>query len=133
MIFKNLKELEEYMQWWKDILMLNDWTIEVRLVDELVNEGEECWGLTSSDLVGRNALIQIRQFNDSDKARVTKYCAEQTLIHELLHLVYPIFEKDSYEATYFGIMEHRKLDKISQSLLMAKYNLTFDWFRNKKD
>lgn len=134
MIFKNVAEMEKYMEEWKDILMLHDWIIECRLVDELYNEGEACWGLNSHELVGRTAVISIRKYKeDLDTSAVEKYCAEYLLIHELLHCVYPLFTKDSYEANYFGIMEHRKLDKMAQSLLMAKYNLKFDWFKNKKD
>lgn len=134
MIFKNFKELEDCMLEWKEILMLHDWTIEVRLVDELVDEdGNDCWGLTHSELIGRNALISIRQYNSSDANKLTKYCAEQTLVHELLHLVYPLYEKSSFESFYMSTMEHQKLDKMSQSLIMAKYNLKFNWFANKKD
>lgn len=133
MVFKTEAELYECMRYWKRVLMLHDWTVQCRLVPELYCDGEECWGLSTSDTVGRNALIQIRQINPSDADKITKYCAEYTLIHELLHLVYPIFEKETYEAHYYGVMEHRKLDKLAQSLLMAKYDLTFDWFENKKD
>ena len=134
MKFKDVAEMEKYMEEWKEILMLHDWLIECRLVKELYNEGETCWGLNSHELVGRTSVISIRQYNEElDKTAVEKYCAEYILIHELLHCVYPVFTKETYEANYFGTMEHRKLDKMAQSLLMAKYNLKFNWFKNKKD
>ena len=134
MVFKNLADMEKCMEEWKEILMLHDWIIECRLVKELYNEGEECWGLNSHELVGRTSTISVRQYDpDKDNTSVEKYCAEYILIHELLHLVYPVFTKDSYEANYFGTMEHRKLDKMAQSFIMAKYNLNFNWFKNKKD
>ena len=134
MVFKNLADMEECMEEWKEILMLHDWIIECRLVKELYNEGEECWGLNNHELVGRTSTISVRQYDpDKDNTSVEKYCAEYILIHELLHLVYPVFTKDSYEANYFGTMEHRKLDKMAQSFIMAKYNLKFNWFKNKKD
>ena len=88
-IFKSVAEMEKYMEEWKDILMLHDWIIECRLVDELYNEGEACWGLNSHELVGRTAVISIRKYKeDLDTSAVEKYCAEYLLIHELLHCVY---------------------------------------------
>jgi len=137
MRFSNKKEMMKYLREWQHRLFLDDWIIDAELVDELVdNDGNECWGLNNLEIVGRSSLIKLRKYNeDKDPRAVRKYCVEQTLVHELLHCIYNWLVKDgnNHDAVYFDTMDHQQLDKMADALLMAKYNIPFEFFLNKKD
>lgn len=137
MKFSNKKEMMKYLREWQHRLFLDHWIIDAELVDELVDrDGVECWGLNTFEMIGRSSLIKIRKYNpDKDANAVRKYCAEQTLVHELLHCIYNWLLKDSnsHDSMYYDTMDHQQLDKIADALIMAKYDLPFEFFLNKKD
>lgn len=136
MAFDNLLEMKQYLKIWQHILGLDFWYIDCRLVEELVSDGEECWGLNTHNHVDRSALITIRQYKeDRDGNSIKKYCAEQILVHELLHCVYNWLQKDDkdYAVAYYDVMEHQQLDLMAEALILARYNLKRDFFSNIKD
>lgn len=53
-------------------------------------------------------------------------------MHELLHCKYNILEveNDKYESVYLDVQQHVLLEQMAKSLIMTKYNLDFNWFRN---
>lgn len=120
-VFKNFKQAETCLKEWQDRLFLDDWIIDIEL---------------DQDLDGQDGTIEYNYVNEANvkigKPRVKRYCAELILIHELLHLRYGLFRKESetYEENFVEMYEHMKMEQLAKSLLMAKYNLKFSWFKN---
>ena len=137
MQFNNLAEMEKYMRRWQHILGLDHWYIEPRLVEELKDsDGEECWGLNVHEQVNRVAVVSVRKFRKGDDDQAPKkYCAEQILVHELLHCHYNWLQKDykDHAAAFYDVKDHQQLELMAEALILAKYNLTRDFFYNKKD
>jgi len=130
MEFKNDEELMTCLREWKKILFLEDWTIKGVLVDAIDSE-EGLSGRNNFVMVIKCSMIRLLKPTEDVRDRIAKYCAEQILVHELLHCKYNWVEsKESLEAVYYDTLEHSLLDQMSKSLIMAKYGLTFDWFEN---
>lgn len=139
MQFADNEELGRYLREWQERLFLNDWIIDAKLVDELYSEEKNIvLGRNDFCLISRVSNISISRYNpvrDNSPRSLKKYCAEQILVHELLHLVYNFMTLDysNYIAATFDTLEHQQLDKLADSFIMAKYNLSYDYFINKKD
>lgn len=132
MVFDN-KSLKKCLKYWKKKLFLQDWTIKVKLVSPKEMDNEEIAGLNQFNFVSKSSVISIQKLSEEDRLySVSKSCDEQTLVHELLHCKYNFMESDngSYETMYVDAMEHQKLDELSKTLIMVKYSLPFDWFKN---
>jgi hypothetical protein len=134
MEFKDQEEVNKYLKEWKETLYLQGWSIKVNLVDRKVleKEGKEFAGYNDFQMVNQTCVIEITIPDDDIKGRLLKYCMEQILVHELLHLKYNWLENknDSMQNAYFEILEHQLIEQMSKSLIMAKYGLTLDWFNN---
>lgn len=131
MEFKDIKQANQSLREWQHRLFLDDWTIDLRLV-----KAKEIDGFTGRSYLVfplQSVVIKIAKPNKDIKNRIVKYCAEETLIHELLHCKYNILEKDNtYESAYLDGRQHQLLEQMAKSLIMAKYNLPFKWFANIK-
>lgn len=131
MEFTSLEQAYNCLKEWQERLFLQDWTIKLNLVEpEDMNMQEVC-GENIFQIETKSCVIKILKpefYGD----RIVKYCAEQILIHELLHCKYNWVARDynSIEVAYFDTLEHALLEQMAKSLFMAKYNLPFDWFRN---
>lgn len=135
MEFDNISQAYECLKEWQPRLFLDDWIINLNLADPgtLILKDVPCAGLNEFQLIGKSCIISIEKLNDNTRTRIVKACHEKTLIHELLHLKYNWVEIDynqNIPAAYYDTLEHSLLEQMAKSLLMAKYNLTFDWFRN---
>jgi hypothetical protein len=129
--FESQQQLEESLAEWQSRLLLSDWLIMVKLVnpEELEKDGKLMAGFNNSEEVLMSSEISIAdgEFPNS----VTKACAEETLIHELLHLKLPMFIVDgSIESCMYNDGVHATIEQLAKSLLMAKYNLSLSWFKN---
>lgn len=136
MEFKDDAELNKCLDYWKEKLFLRDWIIKAELKDEVtLPTGENCYGTNAFEYSTRQSTILIRKYNpDVDSKCERKYCAEQTLVHELLHCIYAYLAKSgspSYESAYLEAHEHQQLDRLADTLIMTKYNVSFDFFINK--
>ena len=127
--------MEKYMKEWQHILFLDHWYLEPRLVNDLRDdEGEECWGLNVHEQVSRVATISVRKFRPGeDDQAPKKYCAEQILVHELLHCYYGWLQRDggAYDSVLCSVKEHQQLEMMAEAFILAKYNLKRDFFYNK--
>lgn len=129
--FTSIEQAYECLLYWQEKLFLQDWTIKLDLVSpEEMNLKDVC-GENTYQIDNKCCFIKILRpeyYGD----RITKYCAEVTLIHELLHCLYNWVERDynSIEVAYYDILEHARLEQMAKSLLMVKYDLSFDWFKN---
>lgn len=130
MEFSSIEQAKEVLKEWKKRLFLDDWTIKVELVNP--HEISGFAGTTNLEFALKSALIKIIIPDEDAKNRIMKFCAEKTLVHELLHCKYNILETehDKYESVYLGVQQHMLLEQMAKSLIMAKYNLDFDWFKN---
>lgn len=144
MEFENQNQLNECLKWWQDKLQLNDWIISAYLNDEILynNEKEECLGLHKSDYVQKNSYIDISTYKaiqeyleKEDSSINYKVCHELILVHELLHVKIPMFENEdsSIGNVFYEINQHALIESLAKTLIMAKYDLDFDWFKVECD
>ena len=131
MRFESQQQLEESLAEWQSRLLLSDWIIKVKLVkpEDLERDGKQLGGFNShvDTLMSSEISIADGDFPDS----VTKVCAEESLVHELLHLKLPMFIVDgSIESCLYNDGVHATIEQLAKSLLMAKYNLSLSWFKN---
>ena len=128
--FKNDKQLKEYLDYWINKLFLTDWTIKARL-EPFYSPNLECsnLGVTRVDHINRAAFIFIatgtEEMSGEDSQTI---CEEETLIHELLHCKEEYFQSLK-EDNFTDIKNHSNLEQMAKSLLMTKYNLSFDYFK----
>lgn len=133
MEFESEEQLQACIEEWKKVLFLQDWIIKGKLVTELFDENnDELAGSNSFQVTNKCGLIQIVRANEDNKSRIVKYCAEATLVHELLHCKYnwTCKNSDSIEYAYYDTLEHSLVEQMAKSLIMTKYNLPFEWFCN---
>lgn len=134
MEFENQKHLQSYIEEWKKILFLQDWIIRGILVDPPIidDNGDELSGRNEIQIVNKCSVIYIIRPNRDSQNRVSKFCAELTLVHELLHCKYNWTQKapNSIEYIYFDTLEHSLIEQMAKSLIMTKYALPFEWFQN---
>lgn len=131
MEFTSTEQAQECLKEWQERLFLSDWTLKVKLTSPEEMKFEDNCGENEFQMVNRCGVIRIlrKEFYGD---RIIKYCAEKTLIHELLHCKYNWVERayDSIEVAYYDTLEHSLIEQMAKSLLMAKYDLPFSWFNN---
>lgn len=134
MEFDSEDHLQRCIEEWKKILFLQDWVIKGNLVDSLIDEssGDELCGHNNFQIVNKSCVIDIVKATDDTRNRIVKYCAEATLVHELLHCKYNWLSGDSnnMEYVYYDTLEHSLIEQMAKSLIMVKYDLPFEWFQN---
>ena len=131
MEFKTIEEAKACLKEWQKRLFLSDWIIDIKLCSpEEFKESNVC-GENEFVMDSNCCVIRILK-PEFYGERIVKYCAEQILIHELLHCKYCwISPPDgSLESVYYNTLEHSLLEQMAKSLFMAKYNLPFSWFEN---
>lgn len=132
--FKSQTELNECLLWWQARLQLTDWIITARKVSkhELDNPDDqgECLMIHSRKVAEILILNREDLPQDSVVNTALRYCEEEVLVHELLHLIYNWMQPPTtYEAIYLDEMEHQLLDTMARSLIMVKYNLDLSYFK----
>lgn len=129
--FKDKEELMECVRWWQHRLFLDGWIITANLVEPQDFINEDVCGECSFDMTNHCAVIRILEKRYYGEDRIMKYCAERILVHELLHCKYNwLTNANSYEGKYVDATEHGLLEEMAKSFIMAKYGLTFDYFKN---
>lgn len=125
LLFENIEELIRYGREWQKRLFLDDWVI--KFVLQPYDEETENHGLCKYQFSHKRALITIYNNIPIDDY-IEKLCDEKTLIHELLHCKFLSLDNGSYEGKVVDEHQHRLVEEMAKSLLMAKYNIGFDWF-----
>jgi hypothetical protein len=131
MVFKNQSQLTASLKEWQKRLGLNDWEIKAIIddMDECPYRGVDCTHLA----VEKSAIIRIHKDDCNIELRdikVRKSPQELTLVHELLHCKMSILEHpNSAEGQSVYYIEHTAIEDIAKALIMAKYNITLDWFK----
>jgi hypothetical protein len=81
--------------------------------------------------VSKTASIRIlNELPNNYDGYTLKFCAEATLVHELLHCKYGLMkhEFDKYANRYMDVCEHALLEQMAKTLIMVKYELPFEFF-----
>ena len=128
--FANREESMECLKEWQNLLFLNDWIIDLNLVDDLCDSRKN---LAENDYQP-TLKTSIITMDTRDHYGVMKQPHELVLVHELLHLKFLFSEMapETTEGGFFGMVEHMVIEEMARSLIMVKYGLTPEWFRNER-
>ncbi len=127
--FKTQERAVKSLKEWQHRLYLDDWILRITL--EYPQNMNGFRGLSTIQTECKCALIQLAIPNQDLYERIIKFCQEQTLVHELLHLKYSWDgTSDTYEGRYVDACEHSVLEQMARSLIMAKYKIGPEWFDN---
>ncbi|KAK9679527.1 hypothetical protein QE152_g39995 [Popillia japonica] len=83
--------------------------------------------------VGKCSLIRILERTEDMEGSISKSTYHECiLVHELLHCHMNFLDvaEPSLEQVHYDVAEHALLETLAKSLIMAKYNIGFDWFMN---
>jgi len=136
--FENIQQAQECLKYWQNILFLNDWHIKINLIpsDDCVVDDLPCAGRIDKMHVQKIAVIDIALLDDDipddDIVKSFKICQEKVLVHEILHIVIDLGGvcNHTVEGSEFLTTNHQRVESIAKSLIMAKYGVDFDWFKN---
>lgn len=132
--FESDKQFQAILKYWQQKLFLENWIIKGVLTPELIklDDGTVLEGRNHVIPQSTTAFIEVSQDETDDDIVLEKHCEELTLVHELLHCKYAYLTNTntSIESAHFEITEHAKLHEMARTLLMVKYNIGFDWFKN---
>ena len=131
--FDNKDQFIECTNYWRNMLPLEGWALVFELKYSPWAD-LDTWGDCSVNYTKKCASIRI--LNDSDGVDSptfpVKFCAERTLVHELLHCVIdPLLEgaPGTVEAKFFVDTFHQIVDSMSVSLLCVRYpEIDKEWF-----
>lgn len=130
-IFKSYNEFIALAKDWQSKLFLDDWFIEFKLTDSpIYMDDNELYGLSAYSY--DNSVADITVYNGKElQTSASRNIAELTLVHELLHLKMEYFSDPEIVGEMPKIqesMEHRALEMMAKSLIMAKYNIPREYF-----
>ena len=123
--FKDIKHAIELLNEWKTKLGLFDWIIKIKICEPHEMLLEDVDGECEYTAITKSAIVRIIKPNYYGN-RIIKYCAEEILVHELLHCKFSLFDdEDKLEK-----LLHQTINDIAKSFICAKYNITNEWFSN---
>ena len=132
--FQNDKEFQKCAKEWQHKLFLDDWFIKFELIEQEIyadDKESKLYGYCQRIWENHEAVIRISHVKGTNGI-VTKGIEELTLIHELLHCkLFPLEVDDdhsSYEGLSLELQNHIHIEQLAKSLLMAKYNLDYNYF-----
>ena len=133
-IYENDMQLQSSLKEWQARLFLDGWCITVELVDKCSADEYGTSGLNTHLPIQKTAYIEILKNSFEiieQKVFIGKQPQELVLVHELLHCKFGVVynAQGTYEAKIAEYHDHSLLEEISKSLIMAKYDLSFDWFK----
>lgn len=135
--FSTEKELKDYAKYWISALHLDDWIFSFKIVKNLTDaNGDPCYGTSDYVMSNKTAVISIDEDMHEESLSVPfRPCAEKTLVHELLHLIYsPLMccSGASYEQKMAELYEHTHIEQMAHTLICVKYGLPFEYFDKSK-
>ncbi|MGE1061204.1 hypothetical protein NXG27_00945 [Megasphaera paucivorans] len=132
--FTSIKQAYDCLHEWQNRLFLDDWIIKLNLLPRIQMTDDDA-GHNTFQITNKASVISICIPDDDAKSRISKFCQELILVHELLHLKYNLVDASnpSYEEVSLMQTEHMLLEQMAKSLIMAKYNLQREWFINFKE
>ena len=107
---------------WQKRLGLQDWAIGLRYNCKQEDlDLDEAAGETHWDYILKTGVIYIVSEEVFGK-RILEFDFEKTLVHELLHLKFSLFDisKNDYESKVLDLARHGLVDDLARALVMAK-------------
>lgn len=133
--FNSDTELQASLDEWQARLGLSDWIITAELVDT-IDEDDCAGGICDWLEIQKVARIRIAKNTCTFKLKgkdIGKAPAELLLVHELLHCVIvtptPCAGGEKFETVMTDAYFHSVVEQMAKALIMAKYNITLDWFK----
>lgn len=126
--FENQTELDTVLHWWQEKLFLQDWFISAKIVSHNEFDLADSCGENILTFEQKTSVIHLLDVKDYPKDSPIRYCQEKVLVHELLHCKYNFIQpiSDSYAERYLDVIEHQKLEEMAKTLMMVKYNISFE-------
>lgn len=121
MVYETAEQLEEACWWWQHELRIGDWDIKPELVrgydlgDKLAN--------VDIHLEGNRATLKLVEWGDITpdvKADEGFADMEQSLVHELLHVMFKPFEDSIKDDTLEHEFLEQSINKLSYALVKLK-------------
>jgi hypothetical protein len=91
------KQLEKLCRTWQKRLRLQDWDISIKF-SRRADMGDYNWGHTESQRTSKSAHIFVCHPWDAHPQWMGGYGTEHTVVHELIHLHFPVEPADKTEA-----------------------------------
>jgi len=138
-VFKSDEEFQKCAKDWQHKLFLDNWFIEFELTtDKLYQETNLLWGYNSYSFENCSAAITVfngekLELDDGFGDSFSKNIAELTLVHELLHIKFEYVNDPDVIGDIAPIHQsllHQATEAMAKSLIMTKYNLDYDYFKN---
>lgn len=131
-VIEDQKELDALLAWWQEKLFLQDWIINASVVSSKEFDLEDSAGENLMCVEQKMSTIHLLDASEAVKDSPVRFCHEKILVHELLHCLYDLLDpaENSYTEKYLEMMDHARLEQMAKSLMMVKYGLSFDWFKN---
>jgi len=131
MYIENEEEANTLLKEWQERLFLQHWNISFYVADSLSNEDAGQSIVQWVNSCGTITLLSEKTLKEKG-GFIEKVCHEQILIHELLHFKYMWLNGSSLESTVYAEKQHQLLEQMAKSLYMAKYDLSYDWFKGQE-
>jgi len=127
--FKDEKHAYECLEEWQRRLYLSDWIIRVSFEKIDKDRAAEIYTEHSQKSAKIRFNILTPERKESEPVR---YCAEKIMVHELLHILFDIvrYDQSSLAENELELAQHIKTEFMARSLIMVKYDLDPDWFKN---
>ena len=110
-----LTELGNKMEYWRDVIGLNDWEIRASIERKDDMFLEDAQGAAQYQFISRQAYIQILDVCDYPDEMFTQD-QEKTLVHELLHLKFALAEKTDEMDKW----THQLLNDMAKALIKVR-------------
>lgn len=131
--FETEPEALKCLKEWQHRLYLDSWIIQLK--SEYFKDMPEIGkcGYCNFQMENKTAVITLCLRDGCDNT-VMKFCQELILVHELLHCIYNwVGHNDTYESVFTSTLQHQQIELMARSLIMAKYNIGPEWFKNIDD
>jgi len=114
------KEAFKLLKEWQNALGLNDWTIEMDLLDSKEVGDGTAYQSTEYEESVKAAVIHVAHYEQLEDYVKESYNFERTLIHELLHIKFSLLDNDNQECLQSRVL-HQIVDELSKSFYITKY------------
>lgn len=106
--------MQKLLQYWKNKLKLNDWTIKLidncNICDFIL---KDVCGETEWDTTNKCAIIRIISEKEYGK-RITPFIKEKVLLHELLHIKFAVLWESNSDIQ--NIILHQHIEELAKLL-----------------
>ena len=110
------EQVDAMLPAWKEILLLQDWRIELQVCKKL----GDSWANCRADHKYKEALIKFSQRPPKPQYRTIPYDQEETLVHELLHIHHTPIDLLVPEGSPEDLALETMINQLAKSLVKLK-------------